>query len=176
MPSKLKNFICELCGSEFARKSLRAQFCSIVCRNKVLAKHKRWTTDEDNYLLSLIGRYQPSQILNRWNIEAQKRGWKDRSKISIQTRITDLCKVRGINSRATKDNWTGSDLARILDISRDRIKTWQLKGLIVERSDYEGDVYKGSIIITRKNLVAFAFARPDLFHSMFPSTKSPHGD
>lgn len=166
MPTRAYTFTCEICKVEFTRKTLKAQFCSVGCRNQVAAVVRRWKAEEDEYLLGLIGRYQPKQIFEKWNIEAKKRGWYQRTKAGLDTRITDLCKVRGMTSKATTDNWTGSELARVLDIKRDRVKNWINQGLVVERSDYDGEVYKGSIIIKRKCLVDFALSRPEMFHTI----------
>lgn len=114
--------ICEHCQKEFEAKRLR-RCCDRACASRVgmqVSGRKAWRTEETQYLIDIGGRYPLEKIVRRMQNFNKKHGWAARSPTAVQIKLRRL----GISRKCIYDNFNRFELARILDISPDRVRSW----------------------------------------------------
>ena len=95
-----------------------------------LRPHIGWTNEEDDYLILV---YRSPNLLFLWNQVAEKRGWRQRTIRSLNSRISFLIEQQEISSRRKTeeaDGWLlATQLSECLGISRTVVCRWTECGL-----------------------------------------------
>jgi hypothetical protein len=159
---------CPICGNEFTRTGRgKRDYCSNKCGLK--SHINIWSVEEDSKLIKLIGRLPVQIIIRDWNIYAAKKGWEPRSEKAIQSQITRLCAKHNLTSVCTRDEFSQSTLANLLDIKRDRVRGWIRGGLIAKSINGNVGSKHNKVAISKSDLSDFANSHPELFYEINPS-------
>ncbi len=121
-----------------------------------------WSIEELDKLRSLIGVKPLQQIKQEWNELAKKNLWGDRTDDALQVKLCHEARKLGKSRKATANNWSMTDLAKLLDIPVDRIRNWYRLGIDRKNYSFDGDRYHKTAI-SRKELKRFATAHPEEF-------------
>lgn len=147
-------------------KSFQRIHCSRSCAAKSRVKlrpgFEPWSKEEVDYLQSLIGKKQETQITRSWNAIAKKRGWPTRSAESIRVKLGRICTSLKQSRIAKYDNWTMYELSRQLDVPNDRVRQWHRQGLKRERCS------RATTAIRKVDLAMFAALHPEEFWGIDP--------
>lgn len=171
---------CPYCGKDFEvvqkyPKTPTRAHCSRSCAMKSSIKNRSgmdpWSEHELQLLQQWMGKKPLQQIIDEWNSIAVKKGWVERTATAIKVKFKRVARSCGKGARATDDNWSMRDLARLLDIPTDRIRCWCRRGL--KRQDYSLSPDKigrpahycrpHKTAIASSDLRWFAFGHPEEF-------------
>lgn len=122
--------VCQRCQAVFGRWRVSQhppKYCNRTCSSKAVRdqQHQRkkgssWSEPEIATLVSLIGRYQLQDVIDRYQAECIAKNYPRRTRSAIRTYIKRL----PLSQRSTADNWAMRELARQLDISPERVRNW----------------------------------------------------
>ena len=79
-----------------------------------------WTAAEADLLEKISGLYPSFDIADRYNTRAKRRGLPKRTKNAVLAQMQRM----GCSTIATEDNWSIANLARLLGIPNERVRSW----------------------------------------------------
>jgi len=129
-----------------------------------------WSADAVDFLSDIEGLDRFDFIVAKFNKQARKQGWAERSPIAIRVKLRRL----GYSIRPTLDGFNCQTLAGYLDIDRDRVHAWVEDGLLVAAP---GLSVKSGRRIKLSDLIVFATKHPTKLHGIHPDRLSllvPH--
>ena len=117
---------CAYCGAQFT--SLRPrECCQRSCSGKL--NHQRlgtdWSQDAELWLEQKAGTMPLPNLTAAYNRLAVQHGWANRSLNSIKLKLKRL----NLSRKCTENNLTRYELARVLEISPDKVRVWTKNGL-----------------------------------------------
>ena len=127
----MKTATCPSCDRQFTFTRPR-KFCDRRCAATVSAQVRGvvvWESNADFYLEKFAGSLPLPDLVKRFNAAAKNKGWAQRSETAIKVRLKRL----GLSCKASFDNFSTIELARTLNIKRDRAELWIEKGLLPYR-------------------------------------------
>lgn len=91
--------------------------------------YPRWEPEAEEYLAGLVGTVPPCDLHRLFNLKAKSKGWTIRSYHAFRVRAKRLAP----SVTPDLDNFNPSELARTLNIPRDRTQAWVERGLLKHR-------------------------------------------
>jgi len=124
----MKTATCPNCDRQFAFTRPR-KFCDRRCAATVRLQARGvavWEPAALLHLEQLTGFYPGPELAKRFNSQAKKQGWAQRTETAIVLKL----RRQGCSRKATLDNFTKIEMARTLQINLDRVKRWVKIGLL----------------------------------------------
>jgi len=120
-----------------------------------------WSADAVDFLGDIEGMDRFDFIVAKFNKQARKQGWAERSPIAIRVKLKRL----GYSIRPTLDGFNCRTLAGYLDVYKDRVHGWVEDGLLVAAPGLGGG---SSRRIKTSDLIVFATKYPAKLHGIHP--------
>lgn len=124
----MKTAICPKCNKQFTFARPRV-FCDRKCAASVSAEVRGtpiWEPEAVLYLESLAGSYPLPYVVKKFNSKAKREGWHQRTQTAIEVKFKRI----GCSCKTFLDNFSAIELARTLQIKRDRVERWIELGLL----------------------------------------------
>jgi hypothetical protein len=114
--------ICRVCGAEFVAPRSKRIVCSKRCGGlySAIARGDNWHPEELDLIEKAADVYHGETIAKRLQALQRKNGWKVRSTTAILTKL----KRCGVSRRPTLNNFSRNELARVLGVPHDRVRSW----------------------------------------------------
>jgi len=147
------NLTCQQCGKSFRGYKTR-KYCSRVCSDK---SKLIYTDAQINFLEKHVGR-QPIQIIVSKFVEK----YPNYTRRQVEIKISQIAKTQGISTICKKSVVQRGELARILGVTLERIRSWSRNNnLPVIKLDHSDKKY-----ISIRDFNKFAINHPELFKSI----------
>jgi len=118
---------CAYCGREFTKPLHKRLCCDRSCAAK-LARVRLgitpWSDEENEYLTERSGSIPHPLLIRNFVAHGKNKGWPTRTKTAIEVKLKRLQRAENLQRKCTLNNWTIRELARCLDISHTRVRSW----------------------------------------------------
>ncbi len=133
--------VCPACQKPFLAKKAKQQSCSLSCAASLgkaqkashasLAKFEKvlWSSAECEQLAKLAGEMPFPELYQCFSSWAKENNFPVRSEITVKRRISIL----GLSRKPIFDNWTPSELAKLLQTKEINVYRWIKKGWLKAR-------------------------------------------
>jgi len=121
-----------------------------------------WSADAVDFLSDIEGMDRFDFIVAKFNKQARKQGWAERSPIAIRVKLRAMGYA---DVAATLDGFSCRSLAKSLDVYRDRVHGWVEDGYLVAAPSLGGGSPRR---IKTSDLIIFATKHPTKLHGIHP--------
>jgi hypothetical protein len=145
---------CQYCNKAFTFTHHSQVYCGKSCAAKARCQDagQLWPTESEAWLEKKVGTMPLGDLATAYNREAIKQKWPERTQMAIKMKLIRL----GWSVRPTEDNLSRGELAKILGISRDRVKRWTMTGLPYRR------LSRSTTAIRARDVRAYLLSKPHL--------------
>lgn len=151
---------CAVCGSE-----ITGPRCKVICSKKCSGQHSAnlrgdaWRGEELALIERLADELPGLEIIKRLQRFQRRNGWKVRTDVAILLKL----KRMKISRKPTLDNFSGSDLARLLGVDRERVRLWTRCHELPFRR-----IHRNCTAISTADFVEWAGKNPELVAGINP--------